>query len=487
MTTQNRIKTVLTLVAIAVSAVQADTNNVVGGDITKAAGWDNGLPTSSNPAFIAVDGVINDDTWGFGRDTLITQIAGILDGGSKTMNFGAFNGTDGGGTWNMSGGTITVRAININATSNSTLNISGGALVLNHTGIDLGKGAHISASKAGSYLNISGTAVLDETNATKERNTGGNYDIASDWTGYWTCGVYSGDDWKNFIVDVDYFTVDGAAIDAATFDGLFVVSDDGKTLSMNLMNPHPANGETVTTANPLTLSWTNIDPNTPGDDVYVDVWFGTEPNELDPSYDITKIVPAGKNTTTVQVDASVEGTYYWQVNSYIYGAGLINEPNMIEGSLWSFNAVDDSPPSSVDAGVDMITWSGQAVSLDATVVDDGKSPLTYLWTTADPNDDVVFDPSAAVEDPTVTITKATANPSVVSLTLAVHDENNPTPVEDIMTIDVYDDACQAARIGLGLSDPTDFDESCITDLKDLAALLAKWLVDYALAAPIAKP
>jgi hypothetical protein len=431
-------------------------------------------------------------------------------------------------------------------------------------------------------------------------------------------------------------------------------------------NPSPANGAKVPIGD-VDLSWTNMDPNSPGDDVYVDVWFGTEPNELDPGYDMTKVVTAGENTTTWTVSAATEGTYYWQVNSHIYGADLINEPNAIEGPLWNFIAVDDVPPA-VDAGVDMITWSGQGVPLDPTVVDDGKSDLTYLWT-VEPVEGitVAFDPSAVVEDPTVTMTKvpffvpaifnagfeavqlgedgwgnipgwtivgrggnwnppeegeniaytsgvpegnmcawaekeatlaqvlnetlvaadtqyeltvevgnslrydwcsyevqllaggnlldrdgnsltipvdtwATSTivhtsggesdpniglpleirllnkggpidyaeinfddvqllidgepaggyvydpePSTVSMTLAVNDENNPTPVEDTMEIDVYEDACKAAIDGgVATYDETDFDNNCITDLKDLGVLLAEWLVDNALTAPIPK-
>jgi len=251
-------------------------------------------------------------------------------------------------------------------------------------------------------------------------------------------------------------------------------------------DPSPANGATVTTGN-VDLSWTNAEPNSPSDSVYVDVWFGTEPNETHPGYDMTKVVTAGQDTTNVQVSAPTEGTYYWQVNSYIYGADLINEPNMIAGSLWSFNAVADAPPSSVVIDTpDMITWSGEPVSLDATVVDDGASALTYAWS-ANPSEGVVFVPSAAVEDPTVTITKDTDNPSIVTLTLAVNDEGNPTPVEDTMDIDVYDDACQAA-LGTGLTiAQTDFDANCITDIRDFAVLAAKWLDDYKATAPIPRP
>jgi len=62
----------------------------------------------------------------------------------------------------------------------------------------------------------------------------------------------------------------------------------------------------------------------------------------------------------------------------------------------------------VDAGADMISWSGKAVPLNPDVNEAPGSDwtdLTYLWT-ADPCDGVVFDPpDANIEEPTVTITK----------------------------------------------------------------------------------
>ena len=78
-------------------------------------------------------------------------------------------------------------------------------------------------------------------------------------------------------------------------------------------------------------------------------------------------------------------------------------------------------------------------------------------------------------------------PIPVELTFGVSDEGNPTPVTDTMTIDVYKDACQMARMGLGLSNISDFDENCVTDLKDYAILAAKWLKDVSLTAPVLKP
>jgi hypothetical protein len=151
----------------------------------------------------------------------------------------------------------------------------------------------------------------------------------------------------------------------------------------------------------------------------------------------------------------------------------------------------DGPPLySVDAGNDMITWSDRAVQLDPNVVHndpcDPQADLTYTWSW-EPYDGVEFDPNEFVEAPTVTITKATDNPSTVKLTLAVHDGVHPT-VEDMMTIDVYDDACKAA-IGKGLAAdyPADVDGNCIINFADFAVMATTWLNDTGLTGPIPKP
>jgi hypothetical protein len=57
-----------------------------------------------------------------------------------------------------------------------------------------------------------------------------------------------------------------------------------------------------------------------------------------------------------------------------------------------------------------------------------------------------------------------------------------------MKIDVYDDACLAAKAaGLGADNPGDFDGDCITDANDLDELATKWLTGGALTVPIPKP
>ena len=58
---------------------------------------------------------------------------------------------------------------------------------------------------------------------------------------------------------------------------------------------------------------------------------------------------------------------------------------------------------------------------------------------------------------------------------------------DIMTIDLYDDACQAA-VGIGHSsiDPGDFNEDCKTNLTDFVMIADRWLASYEINEPTLK-
>ena len=132
---------------------------------------------------------------------------------------------------------------------------------------------------------------------------------------------------------------------------------------------------------------------------------------------------------------------------------------------------------------DMITWSGKAVRLNP-VFNGGYSATSFTWT-AEPAAGVVFSPNENVEAPTVTVTKATANPSVVTIKLITDGPGGLQ--EDTMTLDVYDTACKGA-IGNGLSadHPTDLDGNCITNLADFAVMATIWLTENALTEPVAK-
>ena len=205
-----------------------------GGDVSNAGGWDNGKPSSSNPGTIAVDGINTDTTFGYGAGAVITHTAGsiVANDGFNMVNSG---------TWNMSGGKIAARYILSNG-SNTFFNFSGGVAEL----ADRSGTQHMGVANNGT-LNISGSAVLDGTHATVGVQTGGSVDIASGWTGSWTWGTYSGNDWKNLFTG-NLIEVDGSNIDGATFDSTFVVTDGGQTLSMQSGSP-PASAGYVGTIN----------------------------------------------------------------------------------------------------------------------------------------------------------------------------------------------------------------------------------------------
>jgi hypothetical protein len=203
-------------------------------------------------------------------------------------------------------------------------------------------------------------------------------------------------------------------------------------------------------------------------------------------------------------DEYAGGTRYWSgqrdtQTGQVPGLGNSLMNNVSGDRLFHIALLSGDPNApSVDAGVDMITWSGQAVTLapDVTNNDPGGADLTYLWSAEnpDPNITIVFDPAvnpadpntSNVEAPTVTIANATDNPSVVTLTLAVNNVGRlEPPVEETMTIDVYDDACEAAKgVGPVVFDSTDFNADCITNLADCAELAAAWLYDYTITAPV---
>jgi len=175
--------------------------------------------------------------------------------------------------------------------------------------------------------------------------------------------------------------------------------------------------------------------------------------------------------------------YHWNRSAesyYLIGEGL--------GEAMKELLVDADAPA-VYAGVDMVTWSGEPVSLAPVIAERAGSDwtnLTYKWT-AIPNTGVVFsDDEIAV--PTVTITKATNNPSAVALILEVNNSGRTTHgVKSVMVIDVYGSACKAA-IGNEVSadHPSDINGDCITDLADFAEMALQWLDNDVLPTAIRK-
>ena len=215
---------------------------------------------------------------------------------------------------------------------------------------------------------------------------------------------------------------------------------------------------------------------------------------------------------TTATDGTIPETYFpWDDGS---GMGRTTDPMKTQANYegWDFAGtwfieegqgyptlvpvvIDPNLPS-VDAGISMISWSGQAVPMVPNIVEAPGSDwtnLTYLWTAepdgiGDPDLDVVI-AGADTENASVTISKtATGDATVVRMTLAVNNEGRAEPpVTDILKIYVYDDACLAAEGTGSLElDPTDLDGNCITNFLDFAVLATAWLDDYTLTEPVAQ-
>ena len=352
-----------------------------------------------------------------------------------------------------------------------TLDINGGYVRVNEM-IGLGWSGDLNTSTG--YINVN-EGLLSLHNFNNTRSIGGNNPLNDDSRLDIRYGkvVFDGNHSGKLTDEL----LDGRITGFGLIGNVNVELIEGNTtLTANdPMNPSPVD-VTVPVGN-VELSWTNMDPNIPP--VYVDVWFGTDPDKLGSLY--TKVISApttGENTTTVTVSAPLAGTYYWQVDSYIYGSPY-DEPNLIEGHVYTFNATDDFPPTDVSAGVDMITWANEPVPLGGTYTDDGTSTVDITWTSSDPS--AVFSPSNTVANPTVTVDNAAG---AVTLTFTVQDQVNDA-VSDDMIVTVYANKCQAARVGAGLAAqyPLDVVVDCVIDLRDFAALAAIWLEDYALGAP----
>jgi len=261
------------------------------------------------------------------------------------------------------------------------------------------------------------------------------------------------------------------------------------------------------------LSWVNLDSIPAGGDVWVDVWFGTDPaQDANCVYaDFNKVVDAEKNETTVNVPTPVEGgEYVWRVDTYRTGDPGIkdydNDPNddLVKdtGMTMYFKAISDFPPESVVIDTaPIVTWENEPISMQATVHDDAKSEVTVTWTADDPN--AVFSvpetiiPASSVYPyivtTDVTVDECHGEEFVVTVTaedLSIVDE----PASDTVGLYCAGDPCQATLLIMPPppphwpeEHPGDINKDCIIDLADVVLLVADWVVDYALTEPTPIP
>jgi len=142
-------------------------------------------------------------------------------------------------------------------------------------------------------------------------------------------------------------------------------------------NPIPAFGKVVP-AGDVTLTWTNLAPN-PGSRMYVDVWFGTDPETLE------QHIGRGLNTSVHTVKAPVAGTYHWRVDSYVNG---VRKSIPLTGTLFSFKVIDTDSDGFPDAYELAHTNPSDPVALDPAqdLEPDGLSNMQEYELGTNPND-----------------------------------------------------------------------------------------------------
>ncbi len=267
----------------------------------------------------------------------------------------------------------------------------------------------------------------------------------------------------------------------------------GNTTTVKAIDPlqrTPAYGAVVPTGT-VNLSWVNLDPiSLPGypvpTGVWVDVWFGTDPNSLTREVDA-----AGPGTTTADVSAPSLDEYIWRVDTYRYGDPAVmdyeNDPNLVVDEGWTmyFIASDDTAPEVVIDTPPMATWIDEPTPLQVTISDDDKSDVTIVWTSDE-------DPNAVFDPPTTTYTKGTVTYPLVSTTSVTVDYHSgpftvTATVSDAnplletrsasVTVDCADNPCQATRgpVGLDAVHPADLVGDCMHNLADLAVIASNWL------------
>lgn len=239
--------------------------------------------------------------------------------------------------------------------------------------------------------------------------------------------------------------------------------------------PQPRDGAALV---PLTthLTWTK-----PGDYTPVKYALGfrvsnsPDPNWIvvDPVVDLNLDADPETTETAVPITLDYNTTYDWQVTSF-----KLNDPNAFTGPVWSFTT---QPQLQVDAGPDIITWTdgGTAgVNLNGSVTYPGTLS-NVLWS-------VVSKPAGAtvvIAYPASAVTSATFDTvGTYTLKLWAQDDSIPLESEDSAQIQVFADACLAAKANpAGYTPlPHDINDDCKENLADFVSFAADWLQDLSL-------
>ena len=359
--------------------------------------------------------------------------------GNITVGNNLAVGLNGSGTINMTGGTITVGGnlwIANDTTAKGHVNLDGGMITANNFQMRPQPGAVGTMNIRGGTLIING-------------------DMLSTVQGY---------------IDNGWITAyEGKGTLRLDYD----VTNPGRTTlkAIHMLKPNPPNGSAVPVSTDQ-LQWTLPEPNQPGGIVTCDVYFGTNPAvEANPKIVVRRTVE------TASVTLTPSATYYWALD--IYDSSISNTEPFMLSPVFTFNTMNQAPI--VNAGADVVTWlqEGRRTGiLDATVTDDGALiPYTAKWT-------VVSEPNGA---PAAVIQTATTEDTTITLSatgryvLQLETSDGEYTGSDTVTIDVYNDSCQAAQSVPGYQPLVgELNGDCRVDDTDMALLQENWLKDNSL-------
>ena len=431
--------------------------------------WDSGtIPTSADyPRIgllpgptIANEGAVA-NMLGLGLGASVTALT--VDGGTLAITtyfqLGLSNGCE--ATCEMISGTVTAGNILVGDRGSGTLNMIGGTITDNglfrigHHPTSIGRvnlyGGIINTNTFDMRGHAGSFGTMDVRAAGTLKINGDNLSLVQQYIDEGWITAYDG----NGTLQMDYD-----------------VTNKGKTTlkAVHRLNPNPADGS-LFSAGEVELSWILPDPCVPGQPVLVDVYFTDNLQALEWFTDPAAIqVVSKQNVTSVVVQTQPKTQYYWAVDTYI---GSDADP--ILGPIFSFFA--DNLPPEVNAGQDIVTWlqdGSRTGSLDATVTDD--DPYTVQWTVvSEPNVGTAAIESATAEDTNITLS------AVGEYVLQLEASDGEYSGSDTVTINVYNDSCEAAR---SLPDyvplPGDVNGDCIFDQLDLDILNEDWLKDISL-------
>ena len=434
---------------------------------TTAANWSGDtLPTSIDPVSIddpenahcvIEDGIdVECETLRVGNGGATTNLD--ITGGSLTAT-GAYIGVDnmsGHGIMNISGGLFSTGSLQIGWAGTGTLNMTGGTIELSDNLIIPGRTGTGTVKLLGGTINASDLRMTSKL---------GSMDITTGTL------ILDGDD----IDKIQPFIDDGWII---AYNGQgklnldYNVTNIGKTTlsATALLNPVPADGATLAPGE-VVLNWTMLDPLLPGDPVTVDVYFTDDLDALlnftDPA-SITLI--SNQNVTSVAVQTQPKKRYYWAVDTYVF-PGIAP----VYGPIFSFT-VDNLPPRA-DAGADIATWLQDGTrtgNLDATVTD--EEATTVQWSVvSEPNEGTAVIENGNAEDASVTLS------AVGQYVLQLEASDGEYSGSDTVTINVYNDSCEAAKSLPGYVPIVgDLNGDCKVDDADMALLEENWLKDNSL-------